>query len=608
MTADEYDFVIVGGGTSGLVIAARLSEDPNLQVLVVEAGANMIEDSRVRTPALFQALKATEADWGFTTQAQATLKGREINLSQGRALGGSSAINAHVFVPPSKTVIDSWEKLGNPGWNWNVLRPYYAKVYSLKPLQPELRQHFGINWTDENSSETTGPIQASYTGDSGDLLPKAWVETFKNQGYHMTEDPFSGKPMGAFSCLASIDPVSRERSYAATAYYVPAANRQNLHVLTDSTVEKILFANGEPKIRASGIQFQQNGEKVVVKARKEVILAAGSLQSPKMLEISGVGSADLLRSHDIDVQINNPHVGENLQDHLWCSIGFEAKDHVDTSDDLVRRDPKALETAMREYTETKTGLFVSIGVASYAYLPVLEFVSEDGKKSLQRLLDSHAVHEKPENPIAAPYYNISRSILESKDDASGAFLAVAAQSRLPLEPGFPEGPVAGKYITIGAMLSLPLSKGSVHINSSDPSQKPVIDPKYLTHPLDMEIFARHMRYIETIAGLEPLRSLLKENGRRDNPMSRLKDLETAKEYIQNSSISMWHPTSTCAMLPKDRGGVVDENLVVYGTSNLRIVDASVIPLIPRANVQSTVYAVAERAADLIKAHHRLVST
>lgn len=138
MTADEYDFVIVGGGTSGLLIAARLSEDPNLQVLVVEAGANMIEDSRVKTPALFQALKTTDADWGFTTQAQATLKGREINLSQGRALGGSSAINAHVFVPPSKTVIDSWEKLGNPGWNWNVLRPYYAKVIHSNRCNPNL--------------------------------------------------------------------------------------------------------------------------------------------------------------------------------------------------------------------------------------------------------------------------------------------------------------------------------------------------------------------------------------------------------------------------------------------------------------------------------------
>lgn len=513
-----------------------------------------------------------------------------------------------MFVPPSKTVIDSWEKLGNPGWNWDVLKPYYAKVYSLKPFQNELRQHFGIDWTGGNDCPTPGPIQASYTGDLGDPIPKAWVETFKKLGYHMTQDPFSGVLVGAFSCLASIDPVSRERSYAATAYYVPVAERPNLHVLTDSTVEKILLANGEAKF-ASGIQFQQNGKLVTVKTRKEVILAAGSLQSPKMLEISGVGSAKLLRSHNIDVQIDNPHVGENLQDHIVCSIGFEAKDDVNTLDDLIRQDPKAIETAMREWVATKTGPFVSVGVASYAYLPVLEFLSDDGQKTLQRLLDSHAVNGEPEHPVAALYYDISRSILESKDDASGAFLAVAAQSILPVDPDSkdsPAGPVSGKYITLGAMLSQPLSKGSVHIDSSDPSQKPLIDPKYLAHPLDMEIFARHMRYLETIAGSEPLQSLLKENGRRRDPRSDLKDLETAKEYIRNSSISMWHPTSTCAMLPRDRGGVVDENLLVYGTSNLRIVDASVIPLIPRANVQSTVYAVAERAADLIKVHHALV--
>lgn len=143
-------------------------------------------------------------------------------------------------MPPSKTVIDAWEKLGNPGWNWDSLKPYYAKAYSLQPLEPDVNDHLGIDWTSVGGTATSGPIQTSYTGQLGDPIPKAWIDTFKALGYHMNGDPFAGTPMGAFSCLASIDPATKERSYAATAYYLPVMARQNLHILTSSTVEKIL--------------------------------------------------------------------------------------------------------------------------------------------------------------------------------------------------------------------------------------------------------------------------------------------------------------------------------------------------------------------------------
>ncbi|MCJ1266489.1 hypothetical protein MMC22_006374 [Lobaria immixta] len=272
-------------------------------------------------------------------------------------------------------------------------------------------------------------------------------------------------------------------------------------------VKKILFTNSEAEIRATGIQFQKDGEIMTVKARKEIIVTAGALQSPKILEISGVGSAKLLRSHNIDVQIDNPHIGENLQDHILCFI-------------------RALKAAMKEYVTTKTGPLLSIGVASYAYLPVLEFLFEDGQKTLQGLFDSHADHEKAENPVVALYYYRAKSLLESKDEAPGAFLVVSSQAILPVDPDSkdsPAGPVAGKYIMLGIMLSKPLSKESVHIESFDPNKEPAIGPTFLTHPLDMEIFARHMRYLETIAESAPLRLLLKENGGHWDPNSVLKD-------------------------------------------------------------------------------------
>lgn len=490
------------------------------------------------------------------------------------------------------------------------MKPYYKKVYSLKPLQSELREHLGIDWMMEDEDAPSGPIQLSYTGILGDPIPKSWIESFKGLGYHMTENPFSGKPMGAFSSLASINLDTKERSYAATAYYAPVADRKNLHLLTGLSVDKILTKKHQSKLCAGGAQFQTNGDVVTVKARKEVILAAGSFQSPKILEISDIGAAELLRSHKIDINIDNPYVGENLQDHFVCGIGFEAEDHVTTLDDLIRQDPKAIEAAMAEYVHSKTGLLTSVGLASYAYLPVVDLLSEDGQSMLRKLLvGCAACNNESANPAADLYHNIAKSILESKDEASGSFLAVAAQTVPPADPDYkdcPIGPVPGKFITLGAMLSQPLSRGSVHIKSSDPNEKPVIDPRFLAHPLDIEVLARHMQYLEVIAETHPFRKLLKEGGRHSDPRSYLENLEAAKEYIRKSGISMWHPTSTCSMLPRDKGGVVDEKLVVYGSSNLRIVDASIIPLIPRANVQSTVYAVAERAAGLIKAEHGLV--
>lgn len=426
----------------------------------------------------------------------------------------------------------------------------------------------------------------------------------------MSGDPFSGKPMGAFSPLSSIDPTTRERSHAGTAYYGLIADRPNVHVLTGSRVEKIIFDKKEGKLRASGVLFQRKGVIYSAKARLEVILACGSIQSPQVLELSGIGHASLLSSHGVNVLIDNPHVGENLQDHVVCCIGFEAEDNVRTLDDLVRQDLKAIEAAMREYATTQTGPFASVGIASYAYLPVVEFLSEEGRRTFQTLFNKIINMTAPGNSATELNLEISKSILKNEDDASGAYLAVPAQRFDPADPASeqpPAVPVDGNFITLGVMLSLPLSRGSVHITSRDSRDKPAIDPQYLSHPLDMEVLARHVRYLEVIAASDPFRSLLKEHGRRVESDSHLNDLDMAKAFLRTYAFSMWHPTSTCSMMPRDKGGVVDGNLRVYGTENVRVVDASVFPLIPRANCQSTVYAVAERASDLIKVNNGLLS-
>ncbi|KAI9650357.1 hypothetical protein NHQ30_000370 [Ciborinia camelliae] len=598
MSLSEYDFIIVGGGTSGLVLATRLSETSDVQVLIIEAGENRDEDPRVKIPGLWLSLQGTENDWNFESQPQVELGGRRINLSQGKVLGGSSAINAQVFVPPSKTVIDAWERLGNPNWNWGTMKPYYAKVFgaSNKLATP------GIAATDGSSSNGER-VRTSYAGtvNDSDPISQAWLETFKGLNYTMEDDPFSGAGQGAFSSLSSIDPMTTARSYSVNAYYTPVSDRQNLHLLTGANVTKVLLesAGTSSEVCATGVQYIKDAEVKVVRARKEVILAAGTLQSPKLLELSGIGSGDLLRNYGVEVYVDNPNVGENLQDHIFASRAYEVQSNIPTLDDLQLQDPEAIKNAMGAYMTTKTGPLVSSGFGPNAYLPIVDFLSKEGQEALAILLDE----TKPENvtgdDIRGKYFTIAKAVLEDAKEASASFPTVTVRTNI-------DSQLPGNFLSIVAVLAMPLSRGSVHIQSADALTAPTVDPRFLSNPLDLEVLARHVKYLDTIADSEPLRStVLKTGGQRSEPSAGFLTLEDVKDFIRKTGVSMWHPTSTCSMLPRNLGGVVGPDLVVYGTSNLRIADASIMPLIPRANTQSTVYAVAERAADIIKAAHNL---
>lgn len=238
-----------------------------------------------------------------------------IGLNQGKALGGSSALNAHVFVPPSKSVIDSWEVLGNPGWNWNALRGYFAKSYTTPAVAQDSKAREGLAieaWAELN--DASGPIQTSF-GNEQHPVRKAWAESFLAREQYHAGDPFVQCTVGSFSCLSSISPQGT-RSYAASAYLKPAESRGNLHVLTNVHVEKILVEqdkNDGSTARATGVQYKADGAVKTAIANKEVILAAGALQSPKILQLSGVGPSELLHKHAIDTVVDLPGVGQNLQ-------------------------------------------------------------------------------------------------------------------------------------------------------------------------------------------------------------------------------------------------------------------------------------------------------
>ena len=298
-----------------------------------------------------------------TLVLQPGLGDRTINLPQGRLLGGSSGLNAQTLVAPSKAGIDAWATFENPGWDWSSLSPYYRKCYTLNLPDETIKQHLGLDWIDENVAGNSGPIQTSFTGVIENPMPKAWVETFQALGVQKTTDPFTGTSLGAYSNMSAINPTSKTRSYAASGYAVPAMKRPNLSIIFEAEVQKVLLRESSSKeVEAHGVEAIISGRTQTIKAKKEVIIAAGVFQSPKVLELSGIGGHKLLQKYGIETIIDNPNVGENLQDHLTTAISFEVVDSIQTADPLMRREPEALKAAQEMYQTKKTGPFCIGGI------------------------------------------------------------------------------------------------------------------------------------------------------------------------------------------------------------------------------------------------------
>ncbi|KAJ5619255.1 glucose-methanol-choline oxidoreductase [Penicillium lagena] len=593
----EADYVIVGGGTAGLVLASRLSEDPTKTVVVLEAGKDMTEDTRVQIPALWTTLMGSEVDWQLKTAPQYALGNRIVKLTQGKLLGGSSGINGQAFIAPSQAGIDAWSKLGAAGWTWENLHQYYKRAYTLQLPDPATCEHIGLAWVDDQCHGSSGPLKISFPAVIQDPLAKAWVDTFNTIGHGVTADPFSGSALGGYSNMAAVDFKTKTRSYAATGYGLPAKQRPNVDIVTEALVNKVHFnRTNDTEVTATGVEITMNEKSYTIKAKKEVIISAGALNTPKILELSGIGDENILRQFNIPVVLSNPNVGENLQDHLMTGISFEVAEEVATGDPLLRQEHEAVQKAMQLYAEHKAGPMTIGGVQSSAYMPFLDDYGAKNQGFTKEHMDRFLPDPNDRDQAV-------RDILEQPDSPKCQMFMFLAQANLH-ETGksfVGQDLLPGNYLSLGIIQSLPFSRGSVHISSAGPSDQQTVDPRYFSHPLDLDIMAHNLLDVEKLHKAEPLAHFLKPAGRRNHPDAFLTDIESAKKYLRDTATTTYHPCGTAAMLPKKGGGVVDEKLRVYGTTNLRVCDASIFPLIPAANIMSTVYAVAERAAEIIKA-------
>ncbi|WDK09219.1 GMC oxidoreductase [Colletotrichum graminicola] len=311
-----------------------------------------------------------------------------------------------------------------------------------------------------------------------------------------------------------------------------------------------------------------------------------------------MGGRELLESHGIPVVIDNPNVGENVQDHPIVCQSFEVNDGVPSGD--VLRDGNVLNTIVGQYQATREGPMGQSTLSS-AYLPV---AGRNGLLSKEEKISIFDAHEEHSSSTSG---KLIRSLIESPDEPSSQYLLFPSQITINDHPAnmaeyiIPSRPE--NYITIMTILNYPFSRGTVHITSADVAVLPAWDRKYNSNPLDLELLARNVQFVEKIVGTEPFSSLLRPGGRR-LPDLKGDDLKDAKEIVRQRQISVFHVSGSCAMLPRGKGGVVDERLRVHGVKNLRVVDASIFPVEPLGNIQSTVYAVAERAADMIKDDRR----
>ncbi|MBW0493820.1 hypothetical protein O181_033535 [Austropuccinia psidii MF-1] len=584
-----YDYVIIGAGTAGMALGARLSEDPSIRVAVLESGLDFdllpINKPLVDTPGadvlgcgskkddFYQDL----VDWGFMTQPQAGANNRSVHYARGKTIGGSSTRNFMIYQRPSKGAIDSWANLtGDPSWNFNDRWNDYQKSVSFTPPKHELRQEYpAAQYSFNGFTQSKGPVQVSYPNTPQDFS-KYMQLSLNEQGVSTTQDFNLGNLMGVQYASTTIDPSNGHRS-SSRDFYEAARSRSNLVVYTGATAQKVLFDTSSSTPLATGVKFYYNLSKssMQLTAKKEVIVSAGAFQSPQLLMLSGIGPRDQLVANNIPVVVENPNVGQGMEDHIFFGPTYPV--HSINTYTKVAADPLYLAAQLLNFTANQLGPLSN----NVADMIAFEKLTDEKISSLQAsVLSSY--------PSDWPHIEYLSSA-----GVTGDFSGLLAQNSLA------SSNTGGKqFATILGALVAPRSRGSVKIVSSDASVLPQIDPAWLTDLVDqkvaIEVFKRTRQFFAT-QSMQPI-----VDGDEYLPGPSVQSDAAILDWIRSNLMTVWHAACTCAMRTIDKGGVIDSKFRVYGTHNLRVVDASSFPSLPPGHPQSTIYMMAERAATLIR--------
>jgi len=518
----SYDYIVIGAGSAGCAVAGRLSERADLQVLLLEAGGPDTEQN-IHVPAAFPYLFKTPFDWAYLTEPQEHCNGRVEYMPRGKVFGGSSSINAMIYQRGNPATYNRWAELGNEGWSWEEVFPYFKKAQHQERGESA---HHAVG----------GAINVADLRDPNPLS-LAFVAASAEQGLRQNDD-FNGETQEGFG-LYQVTQKNGMRFSAAVGYLHPALARENFTAIPQAQVVRLTFSG----TRCTGVVYHKDGEEKTIQARREVILCGGTINSPQLLMLSGIGPQEKLAELGIDVQMNLPGVGQNLQDHLMVPVAYHCTQPVSLA---------------------------AAGTAEQA-----EKLQSEGKGMLTSNIGEAGgfVKLNPDSAIPELQFHF-------------------APSWFILHGG---GNPEGHGITLAPGVVDVKSVGSLELRSADPTDPPRINPNYLAEEADMDVL---------VAGVKLARQIMNSSafdgyrGLEYLPGEAVQSDDEIKEFIRSYVQNIYHPTGTCKM-GNDRMSVVNDRLQVHGVQGLRVADASIMPFIINANTNNPCIMIGEKCADMI---------